>query len=106
MSFTGLSHSADALRSISRWPPKVSKRLQRDIIFQHKAVAMLAYLEDRLQVAPKMAQDANLTPTWSQLGPSWAQLGPILRPKMSISCRRGCIFKRFGDMRLKASKIA
>ena len=62
--------------------------LERGAIFQHKGHAMLAYLEDRLQVASKMAQDANLTPTWSQLGPSWAQLGPtwphlgpILSPK-------------------------
>ena len=57
--------------------------LERGDIFQHKGHAMLAYLEDRLQVAPKMAQDANLTPTWPILGPTWPNLGsswPHLEP--------------------------
>ena len=66
--------------------------LESEAIFQHKAVAMLAYLEDRLQDAAKMAQDANLTPTWSQLGPSWAQLGPtwphLGRPQLGLGSQK------------------
>ena len=98
---------------IESWLLKVSISLERGDIFQHKAVLSyltLTYschlLPSCLQVAFKMAQDRNLGPTWPQLGSSWAQLGLILRPKMSISCGRGCIFWRFGDMRLETSEIA
>ena len=91
------------------WLLKVSISLQRGAIFQHKAV--LSYLTftyschvlpSCLQVALKMAQDRNLSPTWphhglilapkrpprwlkiatwAQLGPTWLHLGLILAPK-------------------------
>jgi len=53
-----------------------------------------------------MPQDANLTPSWSQLGASWVQLCLILPTKMSISCGRGCIFRHIGDLRLKTPQVA
>ena len=95
------------------WLPKVAISRGPSANFRHDDHAMLAYVDDGLQVASKMAQDANLTPTWSQLGPSWAQLGPtwphlgpILTTKISILCWRGCIFKHFGHLRFKTSKMA
>ena len=94
---------------IKCWLLKVSKRLQRGAIFQHKAV--LSYLTftyschvlpSCLQVAFKMAQDRNLGPTWPHLGrllvpkrlPRGAQEAPrssILIVKISILCRRGSL---------------
>ena len=48
---------------------------------------------------PSCLQDRNM-------GPTWLHLGLIFLAKMSISRRRGAIFKHFGELPFKMSKIA
>ena len=88
---------SDLSPPISTRPLKVSKTLESEAIFQHKSHAMLAYVEDCLQVAAKMAQDRNM-------GPTWLHLGLIFLAKMSISRGSGGIFKHFGELLFKMSK--
>ena len=69
------------LRTIYPRPLKVSKTLESEAIFQHKSHAMLAYVEDCLQVAAKMAQDANLTPQRAPRRPPRAPKRPPRCPQ-------------------------
>ena len=94
------------------WLLKVAISLQRGAIFRQVAFKLPSSCHLVGHVGPSCLQDGsktpqhrNLTPTWTQLGPTWPHLRLTLIAKMSILCRRGCIFQLFADMRLKMSKV-
>ena len=100
------------LEPISIWLLKVAISLQRGVIFRQVAFKLPSSCHLVGYVGPSCLQDGsrtpqhrNLTPTWTQLGPTWPHLRLTLIAKMSILCRRGCIFQLFADMRLKMSKV-
>ena len=68
-------------RTNGSWLLKVSKTLESEAIFQHKALLSYLTCTYSCHVASKLPPRWLKMATWAQLGPTWLHLGLILAPK-------------------------